>query len=138
LSTHDGRAFAELLDDSDELAREALLDMSADRALGMVRGWPRPMQSAGELWAVLRPDPTVSANHDQIAIFAAIGKAVGRSVAAEHWPGRGPKDEAWEQIASNFAQARRLLQEPPVASEARSTHGQIGLTPAATQLLHVL
>ena len=28
---------AELLDDSDELVREALLDMSADRALGMVR-----------------------------------------------------------------------------------------------------
>jgi hypothetical protein len=138
LSTHDGRAFAELLDDSDELAREALLDMSADRALGMVRGWPRLMQSAVELWAVLPPDPTVSANHDQIALLAATGMAVGRSVAAEHWPGRGPKDVAWESIASNFAQARRLLQEQSVASEAGSTDGQIGPTPAKTQLLHVL
>jgi hypothetical protein len=138
LSTREGLAFAELLDDSDELAREALLDMSADRALGMVRGWPQLMQSAAELWAVVGPDPTVSANHDQIAILAAIGRAVDRSSAAGHWPGRGPRDEAWGQIASNFAQARRLLQEPPVAPEAGSTDGQIGPTSANTQILHAL
>jgi hypothetical protein len=64
MSAHKGRTVAELLDDSDALAREALLDMSADRALGMVRGWPQLMQSAAELWAVLPPDPTVPANSD--------------------------------------------------------------------------
>jgi hypothetical protein len=59
VSAGEGRTVAELLDDSDGLAREELLDMSADRALGMVRGWPQLMQSAAELWAALPPDPTV-------------------------------------------------------------------------------
>jgi hypothetical protein len=87
VSAGEGRTVAELLDDSDGSAREALRDMSPDRALGMVRGWPQLMQSAAALWAVLPPDPTVSANHDQIAILAAMGRAVGRSVAAGHWRG---------------------------------------------------
>jgi hypothetical protein len=103
-----------------------------------VRGWPPLMQSAAELWAVLPPDPTISANRDPIGILAAMGRAVGRSVAGGHWPGRGPRDEAWEQIASNFVQARRLLQQQPVASAAVSTDGQTGPTTANTQILHVL
>jgi hypothetical protein len=59
VSAGEGRTVAELLDDSNGLAREVLLDMSADRALGMVRAWPQLMQSAAELWAVLPPGPTV-------------------------------------------------------------------------------
>jgi hypothetical protein len=126
VSAREGRTVAELLDDSDGLAREALLDMSADRALGMVRGWPQLIQSAALLWADLPPDPTDLAGADPIALLAAMGRAIGRSLAARHWPGRGPRDEAWEQIASNLVQARRLLQQKPVASEryppaARST-----------------
>jgi hypothetical protein len=138
VSAGEGRTVAELLDDSDGLACEALLDMSADRTLGMVRGWPQLIQSAAELWAVLPPDPTVSANGDPIAILAAMGRAVDRSVAAGHWPGRGPSDEAWEQIASSFLQARRLLEEQPAGSEAGSTDGQIGPASANTQILHAL
>ena len=138
MSAREGRTIAELVNDSDGLAREALLDMSADRAPGMVRGWPQLIQSAAQLWPVLPPDPTISAGGDPIAILAAMGRAVGRSLAAaEHWPGRGPRDEAWEHIASNFGQARRLLQEQPVASEAVSTDGQIGRA-AKTQILHTL
>jgi hypothetical protein len=94
VSAGEDRTVAELLDDSNEFAREALLDMSADRALGMMRGWPQLMQSAAELWAVLPHDPTVLANGDPIAILAAMGRAVGRSVAAGHWAGQGPGDEA--------------------------------------------
>ena len=138
MSAGEGRTVAELLADSDGLAREALLDMSADRAPGMVRGWPQLIQSAADLWAVLPADQTASANGDPIAILATMGRAVGRSLAAGHWPGRGPRDEAWEQIASNFVQARRLLPGPPVASEAVSTDGQIGPTTANTQILHAL
>ena len=137
MSAHEGRRVAELLDDSDGLAREALLDMSADRALAMVRGWPQLMHSAAELWAVLPPDPTDSAGADPIAILAAMGRAIGRSLAARHWLGRGPRDEAWEQIASNLVQARRL-QHKPVASEPVSTDGQIDLTAPNSQILHVL
>jgi hypothetical protein len=138
VSAGEGRTVAELLDDSNGLAREALLDMSADRALGMVRGWPQLTQSASELWAVLPPDPTVPANGDPIAILAAMGRAVGRSVAAGHWPGQGPRDEAWEQIASNFVRARRLLQGQPVVSEAVSTDRQVDPTTAISQILHAL
>jgi len=138
VSAGEGRTVAELLDGSDGLAREALLDMSADRALGMVRGWPQLMQSAAELWVVLSPDPTVSASADPIAILAAMGRSLDRGLTAGHWPGRGPSDEAWEQIASNFVQARRLLEEQPAGSEAVSTDGQIGLTTAKTQMLHAL
>jgi hypothetical protein len=64
-----------------------------------------------------------------------MGRAVGRGLAAGHWPGRGPTDEAWEQIASNFGQARRLLQRQ-VLSEA--TDGQTDPTSAKTQILHAL
>jgi hypothetical protein len=138
VSAGESGTVAELLDDSDGLAREALLDMSADRALGMVRGWPHLMQSAAQLWAVLPADPTVSADGDPIAILAAIGRAVGRSCAAGNWPGRGPRDEAWEQIASNFVQARRLLQEQAEASEAVSTDGPIDPVTAKIQILHAL
>jgi hypothetical protein len=138
VSAGEGRTVAELLDDSDGVAREALLDLSADRALGMVRGWPQLMQSAAEMWAVLSADPTASADGDPIAILAAMGRAVGRSLAAGHWPGPGPTDETWEQIASNLMQARRLLQEQPVASQAATTDGPIDLTTAKTQMLHAL
>jgi hypothetical protein len=133
VSAGEGRTVAELLDDSDGVAREALLDMSAGRALGMVRGWPQLMQSAAELWAVLPPDQAMSGNGDSIGILVAMGRAVGRSLAAGHWPGRGPRDEAWEQIASNFVQARRLLQR---RSEAPG--GQSGPTTSNTQMLHTL
>jgi hypothetical protein len=138
VSAGEGRTVAELLDDSDGLAREGLLDMSADRAPGMVRGWPQLMQSAAELWDVLHADPNASADSDPIAILAATGSAVARSLAAGHWPGRGPRDEAWEQIASNFVQARCLLQQQPVASKAVSTNGPIDPITANTQILHAL
>jgi hypothetical protein len=138
VSAGESRTVAELLDDSDGLAREALLDMSADRAPGMVRGWPQLMQSAAELWAALPADPTASADGDPIANLAAMGRAVGRSLAAGHWPGTGPRDEAWEQIASNFVEARRLLQEQPVASQAVSKDGPIEPVTARTQMLYAL
>jgi hypothetical protein len=135
VSAGGGRTVAELLDDSDGLAREALLDMFAGWVPGMVRGWRHLMQSAAELWAVLPPARTVSADGGPIAILAAMGRAVGRGLAAGHWPGWGPRDEAWEQIASNLMQGRRLLHEQPVASEAVSTDSP---TTAITQILHAL
>jgi hypothetical protein len=62
-------------------------------------------------------------------------------LAAASPPGTGlggPTDEAWQQIASNFVRARRLLQEQLVASEAVSTDGQVGPTTANTQILRAL
>ena len=138
MSTLDRRSVGELLADSDLLAREALLEMSANRALGMVREWPQLIKSAAELWAILPPEPTVSASGDPMAILAAMGSALRHSLAAGHWPGQGPTDESWEQIGANLTQARRLLQGLPVASEAMSTPDQTGPTAANTQVLHAL
>ncbi len=138
MSAAEGQTVAELLDDSDGLAREALLDMSPDRAPGMVCGWRQLMRSAAELWTALPLDPTISASADPIAIPAAMGRAVHRSLTAGHWPGRGVSDEAWEQIASNFVQARRLVEQQPAGSQTVSTDGQIGLATAKTQMLHTL
>jgi hypothetical protein len=138
VSTLDRRSVGELLADSDLLAREALLEMSADRALGMVREWPQLIKSAAELWAILPPEPTVSAIGDPMAILAAMGSALRHSLAAEHWPGQGPADESWEQIGANFTQARRLLQGQPATSEAVSMPNQTGSTAAHTQVLHAL
>ena len=137
MSTLDRRAVGELLADSDLLAREALLEMSANRALGMVREWPQVIKSAAELCAILPHEPTVS-SADPMAILAAMGRALRHSLAAGHWPGQGPTDESWEQIGANFTQARRLLQGLPVASEAMSTPEQNGPTSANAQVLHAL
>jgi hypothetical protein len=138
VSTLDRRSVGELLADSDLLAREALLEMSANRALGMVREWPQLIKSAAELWAILPPEPTVSAGGDPMAILAAMGSALRHSLAAGHWPGQGPTDESWQEIGANFTQARRLLQGQPVASEAISAPDQSGPTAANTQVLHAL
>jgi hypothetical protein len=138
VSTLDRRSVDELLADSDLLAREALLEMSANRALGMVREWPQLIKSAAELWAILPHEPTVSASGDPMAILAAMGSALRHSLAAGHWPGQGSTDESWEQIGANFSQARRLPQGLPVASEAMSTPEQTGPTAANTQVLHAL
>jgi hypothetical protein len=130
VSTPDQRSVGELLADSDLLAREALLDMSADRALGMVREWPQLIKSAAELWAILPPEPTVSASGDPMAILAAMGSALRHSLATGHWPRQGPTDESWEQIGANLTQARRLLQGQPATSEAVSMPNQTGSTAA--------
>ena len=82
MSTLDRRSVDELLADSDLLAREALLEMSANRALGMVREWPQLIKSAAELWAILPHEPTVSASGDPMAILAAMGSALRHSLAA--------------------------------------------------------
>jgi hypothetical protein len=138
VSTLDRRSVGELLADSDLLAREALLEMSANRALGMVREWPQLIKSADELWAILPPEPAVSTSGDPMTILAAMGSALRHSLAAGHWPGQGPTDESWEQIGANFTQARRLLQGPSVASEVVSTPDQTGPTAANTQVLDAL
>ena len=49
----------------------------------MVRGWPQLVRSAAEVWAVLQPDPTVSASADPIAILAVMGRPLTVRIV---WP----------------------------------------------------
>ena len=53
MSGADHRTVGELLADSDELARETLLDATSDQASAMVRSWSLLVGSAAELWAGL-------------------------------------------------------------------------------------
>ena len=53
VSVADPRTVADLLANSDELARESLLDATPDQAPTMVRSWNQLVGSAAELWTVL-------------------------------------------------------------------------------------
>jgi hypothetical protein len=93
VSAADHRTVGELLADSDELARETLLDATPDQALAMVRSWSQLVGSAAELWAVLPSTPDSPSELDPMELLRAVGEAIGRSVTAGHWPGQGPTDE---------------------------------------------
>ena len=134
MSAADHRMVGELLADSDELARESLLDATSDQAPAMVRSWNRLVGSAAELWAVLPSAPDSLAGLDPMERLRAVGEAIGRSVTAGHWPGQGPTDEHLTQIADNLSRARHLVephdrysqQAPPdTQRNSHDLHGQV-------------
>ena len=110
MSAADHRTVGELLADSDELARETLLDATPDQAPAMVRSWNQLVGSAAELWAVLPSAPDGPSGLDPMERLRAVGEAIGRSVTAGHWPGQGPTDEHLMQIADNLSRARHLVE----------------------------
>jgi hypothetical protein len=55
VSARDRRTVGELLATGTTIARETLLDMSADQAPAMVMTWSRVVVSAARLWVVLPP-----------------------------------------------------------------------------------
>jgi len=104
------RTVGELLADSDELARETLLDATPDHAPAMVRSWNQLVRSAAELWAVLPSAPYGPSELDPMERLRPVGDAIGRSVTAGHWPGQGPTDERLIQIADNLSRARHMVE----------------------------
>jgi hypothetical protein len=133
VSAPDHRTVGELLAESDELARETLLDATPDHAPAMVRSWNQLVGSAAELWTVLPSAPDSPSELDPMERLRAVGEAIGRSVTAGHWPGQGPTDERLTQIADNLSRARHLA-EPhghfqPAAVETQRDiqdfHGQV-------------
>jgi hypothetical protein len=134
VSVADHRTVGELLAESDELARETLLDATPDHAPAMVRSWNQLVSSAAELWAVLPAAPDSPSELDPMERLRAVGEAIGRCVTAGHWPGQGPTDEHLTQIADNFSRARHLVephgrpaqQAPPgTQRDIRELHGQV-------------
>ena len=75
----DHRSVGELLAESDELARETLLDATPDHALAMVRTWKQLVESAAELWAVLPSAPESPSVLDRME---GCGRSGTRSAAA--------------------------------------------------------
>jgi hypothetical protein len=133
VSGADHRTVGELLADSDELARETLLDATPDDAPAMVRSWNQLVGSAAELWAVLPSAPDSPSGLDAMERLRAVGEAIGRSVTVGHWPGQGPTDERLMQIADNLSRARHLVESHGAPQQAaldtqrdiQDLHGQV-------------
>jgi hypothetical protein len=134
VSAADHRTVGELLADGERLARETLLDATPDHAPAMVRSWNQLVGSAAELWAVLPPAPDSPSGLDPMERLRAVGEAIGRTVAAGHWPGQGPTDEHLTQIADNLTRGRHLVephgrpsqQAPPeMLGDIEDLHGQL-------------
>jgi hypothetical protein len=123
VSAANWRTVGELLADSDELARETLLDATPDHAPAMVRSWNQLFGSAAELWAVLPSAPDSPSGMDPMERLRAVGDAIGRSVTAGHWPGQGSTDERLTQIADSLSRGRHLIE----------VHGPSQQAPAETQ-----
>jgi hypothetical protein len=79
VSAADHRTVGELLADSDELARESLLDATPEHAPAMVRSWNQLVRSAAERWAVLPSAPASPSVLDPMVRLRAVGEAIGRA-----------------------------------------------------------
>jgi hypothetical protein len=132
--TPNWRTVGELLADSDELARETLLDATPDHAPAMVRSWNQLVRSAAELWAVLPSAPDSPSELDPMERLRPVGDAIGRSVTAGHWPGQGPTDERLIQIADNLSRARHMVEpqsqpaqqaSPETRRDIQDLHGHV-------------
>jgi hypothetical protein len=134
----DWRTVAELLTDSDALARETLLDSSPDQAPAMVRSWGELVGSAAALWVVLPSAPTGPSGLDPMERLRGVGEAIDRSVTARHWPGQGPAEERLTQIADNLSRARNLIGGSGQAPQPTTLTVQVGSHDAHRQVVHLL
>jgi hypothetical protein len=138
VSAANWRTVRELLADSESLARETLLDATPDHAPAMVRSWNQLVGSAAELRAVLPSAPDSRPGLDPMERLLAVGEAIGRSVTAGHWPGRGPTDERLTQIADNFSRARHLVEPAGRPSRQAAPETQWDIQDFHGQVMHTL
>ena len=138
MSAADHRTVGELLADSDELARESLLDATPDHAPAMVRSWNQLVGSAAEVWAVWPSAPDDPSGLDPMERLRAVGEAIGRSVTAGHWPGQGATDERLTQIADNLSRARHLIGSHGRHSQQATPEMQRGIQDLHGEVMHTL
>jgi hypothetical protein len=138
VSGADHRTVGELLADSDELARETLLDATPDQAPAMVRSWIQLVGSAAELWAVVPSVPDSPSELDPMERLRAVGEAIGRTVTVGHWPGQGPTDERLMQIADNLSRARQMVEPHDRPSQQAALDTQRDIQDLQGQVMHIL
>src|SRR5215207_777200 len=137
--TRDRRTVGELLADSDSLARETLLDLSAGQSAAMVRTWGQVVDAAARLWAVLPPAaPVRRSEPDLMPRLRQMANGIAATTSAGHWPGPGPTDDRLLQIAHNLSRARILVERyggdvHPTTADVR---GDIGA--ARARIMHTL
>jgi hypothetical protein len=96
----------DLLADTEGLARESLLEVSGEAAPALVRGFALVVQSAARLSSTL-PAATITptAEPEVMVRLQTIGRGIGRTVSVERWPGVGPADDRFTEMAQNLSRA---------------------------------
>ena len=139
MSARDRRTVGELLADSDALARETLLDMSAEQAPAMVRTWGHVVQSAARLWAVLPPASlTPPSEPDVMVRLYQVGTGIGRSVSAGGWPGPGLTDDRLSQMAHNLSRAAFLVKRYGGDVRPTTVETRADIAAARSRVMHGL
>ena len=88
---------------------------------------------------MLPPEGDGWPGNDPMARIAEVGAAIGRSVAAGHWPGSGPAAEVFEEITTNLTRAATMISRPPHGpGELADQLGSGGPQMARTQLMHAV
>jgi hypothetical protein len=135
----DRRSVGELLADTDLVARETLLDASADQALAMVRTWSRVVVSANQLWAVLPPASFAPPSEPDVMVrLHEVGIGIGRSVSAGPWPGSGPMDERLTQMAQNLSRAAFLVKRYGRDVQPLTDKSRADIAAARSRVMHAL
>jgi len=134
----DGRTVGEMLASADQTARQLLMDVTADDAVALLRGWPALVDAAAEVWQALpsRP-PAVVVSHNEHSgerLEPQSWVALRKSLAAERtaiigpmqqlvevaggmhtdlasgWPGEGEGDQRLARMSADYTSAARLVQ----------------------------
>jgi hypothetical protein len=135
----DRRSVGELLADTDLVARETLLDASADQALAMLRTWSRLVVSAAELWAVLPPASFAPPSEPDVMVrLHEVGIGIGRSVNTGRWPGPGPMDERLSQMAHNLSRAAFLVKRYGRDVQPLTVESGADIAAARSRVMHAL
>jgi hypothetical protein len=139
VSAADRRSVGELVADCDLLARQSLFDLISAEAPAMVRAWPGLAQAAASLFSVLPPEGNGWPGDDPMVRIAEVGAAVGRSVAAGHWPGSGPAAEIFDEVTTNLTRAATMINRPPDGTgDVADQPAGGGLQMVRTQLMHAV
>ena len=106
----DRRTPAELLAETDQLARLLLLEVSGQSAPAMLRAFPDLVEAAARLWSVLpSAGQTAWPGVDPMFRLVAVARGIDRARDGGLWPGDGPSDERLLIMAGNFTRAAEMI-----------------------------
>ena len=116
---HDGRSVGELLREADHLARELLLDLSADDAPGLLRSWGGLVDAAADAWQAITDRATPPARADvgeidasdvdPMARLRSVTGGITTTLAGSRWPGPGAGAPSIDAIATTFDRVGDLV-----------------------------
>jgi hypothetical protein len=104
----------------------------------MARAWGQVVQSAAQLWAVLRPASLAPASGPDLMVrLRVLGEGLGRSTAGQ-WPGPGPQDQRLLEIAHNLSHTRDLIERYGRDVQPTSAEARTDIAAARARVMHTL